>query len=244
MIDYLRDHYRTSERHACRVLLTVRGIYRYTSHQEPWTELRMRILEIVQSKVRYVYRKIRVLLNREGWNVGKYSVYQLYSEEGFALKKRPQRRRKAVRHREERFIAMAPNQAWNLDFVADQLRDGRRFRALTIIDVYTRESVTIEVRQSLKGEDVVRTLNRLKHERGVPKLLFCDNGSEFTSQAMDLWAYYNAVKIDFFPSWQTNRQFLRRIVQRNLPDRMSECSLVPESGRSETDYRTLVTGIQ
>jgi putative transposase len=101
-------------------------------------------------------------LNREGWDVGKYLVYRLYKEEGLALKKRPQRKRKAVRHREERFIATAPNQAWSIDFVADQLHDGTRFRALTILDVYTREGVAIEAGQSLKGEDVVQVLNRLK----------------------------------------------------------------------------------
>jgi len=101
-------------------------------------------------------------LNREGWDVGKYLVYRLYKEEGLALKKRPQRKRKAVRHREERFIATAPNQAWSIDFVADQLHDGTRFRTLTILDVYTREGVAIEAGQSLKGEDVVQVLNRLK----------------------------------------------------------------------------------
>ena len=81
--------------------------------------------------------------------------------------------------------------------MADQLQDGTRFRALTVVDVYTRESVAIEAGQRLKGEDVVRVLNRLKQQRGVPKVLFCDNGSEFTSQAMDLWAYQNGMKIDF-----------------------------------------------
>ncbi len=80
---------------------------------------------------------------------------------------------------------------------------------LTIIDVYTRESVAVEAGQSLKGEDVVRTLNRLKYERGVPKILFCDNGSEFTSQAMDLWAYQNGVKIDFSrPGKPTDNAFV------------------------------------
>ena len=108
----------------------------------------------------------RMLLNREGWNVGKYLVYRLYKEEGLALKKRPKRRRKAVRHREERFVATAPNQAWSIDFVADQLQDGTRFRALTMLDVYTREGVAIEVGQRLKGDDVVRVLNRMKQQRG------------------------------------------------------------------------------
>jgi putative transposase len=136
----------------------------------------MRIREIAQSRVRYGYRKIRVLLNREGWEVGKHLVYRLYKKEGLALKKRPQRKRKAIQHREERFTATAPNQAWSIDFIADQLQDGTRFRALTVLDVYTREGVAIEPGQSLKGEDVVRVLSRLKQQRGVPKLLFCDNG--------------------------------------------------------------------
>ena len=118
-----------------------RATYRYRSRLDPRTELRMRIREIAQARVRYGYRKIRVLLNREGWDVGKYLVYRLYKEEGLTLKKRPQRKRKAVRHREERFIATAPNQAWSIDFVVDQLQDGTRFRALTIVDVYTREEL-------------------------------------------------------------------------------------------------------
>ena len=86
---------------------------------------------------------------------------------------------------------------WSLDFVADQLADGRRFRALTILDVFTRESLAIEVGQRLRGDDVVQALNGIRQKRGVPKLLFCDNGSEFTSQVMDLWAYHNRVQIDF-----------------------------------------------
>ena len=81
--------------------------------------------------------------------------------------------------------------------MSDQLTDGRRFRALTIVDVFTRKCPAIEVGQSLKGTDVVEVLNRLRLERSVPKMLFCDNGSEFTSQILDLWAYQNGVKIHF-----------------------------------------------
>jgi len=93
--------------------------------------------------------------------------------------------------------------------VADQLQDGTRFRALTVVDVYTRESVAIEVDQRLKGEDVVRVQNRLKQERGAPKVLFCDNGPEFAGQMMDLWAYKNEVKIDFSrPGKPTDNAFV------------------------------------
>jgi putative transposase len=209
LVDYLCDHFRASERHACRVLRINRGTFRYQNHRREWLELRARIREIAQSRVRYGYRKILVLLRREGWQVGKHLVYRLYKEEGLALKKRPQKRRKAVRHRQERFHPTAPDQAWSLDFVADQLQDGRRFRALTVLDVFTRESLAIEVGQSLRGDDVVRTLNKLKHEGRVPKLLFCDNGSEFSGQAMDLWAYQNSAKIDFSrPGRPTDNAFV------------------------------------
>ena len=210
MVERLVGSYLVSERRACRVLCVPRATYRYRSCLDPRTELRMRIREIAQARVRYGYRKIRVLLNREGWEVGKYLVYRLYTEEGLTLKRmKPAGKRKAARHREERFKATAPDQAWSADFVADQFQDGTRFRSLTIVDVYTREAVAIEAGQSLKGDDVVRTLNQLKLDRGVPKLLFCDNGSEFTSQAMDLWAYRNGVKIDFSrPGKPTDNAFV------------------------------------
>jgi putative transposase len=197
VVAYLGTCYRLSERRACRVTRLNRGTYRYRSHKDPRTALRMRIREIAQARVCYGYRKIRVLLNREGWKVGKAVVCRLYQEEGMALKQRPKRRRRAAEQRGERVRTTAANQAWSLDFVADQLTDGRRFRALTMVDVFTRESVAIEVGQALKGTDVVEALNRLRFERGIPKMLFCDNGSEFTSQILDLWAYQNGVKIDF-----------------------------------------------
>ena len=210
MVDRLMSSYGASERHACRVLCVTRGTYRYRSCLDPRTELRMRIREIALARVRYGYRKIRVLLNREGWDVGKYLVYRLCKEEGLMLKRmKPVGKRKAARLREEKVKPTAPDEAWSMDFVADQLQDGTRFRSLTIVDVYTREAVAIEVGQSLKGDDVVRTLNKLKLERGVPKVLFCDNGSEFTSHAMDLWAYQNGAKIDFSrPGKPTDNAFV------------------------------------
>jgi putative transposase len=196
-VTYLEQSYRVSERHACCVLEVARATHRYEGHQEQWIELRTRIREIAQTRVRYGYRMIRVLLNREGWKVGKDLVYRLYREEGLGLRKRPAGKRRAAVHRRERLRPTGPNQIWAMDFVADQLSDGRRIRSLTIVDIFTRESLAIEVGQSLKGGDVVRVLNQLKQHRGAPRVLFCDNGAEFTGQMMDLWAYKNEVKIDF-----------------------------------------------
>ena len=194
---YLCGAYRVSERHACEVVLLPRATHRYQSRRDPLTELRLRMRALAQARIRYGYRKIRVLLIREGWQVGKKLVYRLYREEGLGLRARPKARRIVSEHRRQKPKATGPNQVWSLDFVADQFTDGRRFRALTVLDVYTRECLAIEVGQSLKGYDVVRVLQQISRKRGAPQVLFCDNGSEFTSQVMDLWAYHNGVKIDF-----------------------------------------------
>ena len=153
--------------------------------------------EMAQTRVQYGYRKIRVLLNREGWAVGKTLVYRLYREEGLTLRQRPRPRRKAGVARVHRPAVTKPNDAWTLDFVADQLANGLRFRALTVVDVCTRESLAIEVGPRLRDEHVVTVLNRLTAHRGAPTRLLCDNGSEFCSQIVDLWAYQHHVRIDF-----------------------------------------------
>jgi putative transposase len=159
--------------------------------------LRQRVRELAQARVRFGYRRILLLLQREGWEVGKNRLYRVYCEEGLALRrKRPWRHVSAV-HRAVREPASRANEIWSMDFVADELADGRRFRALTVVDLFTRECLAIEVGQSLRAEHVVQALNRLKFERGLPRRIYCDNGSEFASGQMDLWAYTNQVQIDF-----------------------------------------------
>jgi putative transposase len=197
VVSYLGAAYSISERRACQTVRCARASYRYRSYRNPRTALRQRIRELAQARVRYGYRKIRVLLNREGWVGGKHLVYRLYREEGLTLRHRPPRRRKAVVVRAHRPPVTRPNDAWTLDFVADQLVNGQRFRALTVVDIFTRESLAIEVGQSLRGEHVVNVLNRLTAQRSAPIRLLCDNGSEFCSQIVDLWAYQHQVRIDF-----------------------------------------------
>ncbi len=193
---YLGRAYPISERRACRIVRCARASDRYRGHHDPRTALRQRMREMAQARVRYGYRKIRVLLNRESWAVGKTLVYRLYREEGLTLRHRPPRRRKAVVPRAHRPPATKPNDAWTLDCVADQLANGLRFRALTVVDVFTRERLAIEVGQSLRGEHVVTVLNQLTAQRGAPTRLLCDNGSEFCSQTVDRWAYQHHVRID------------------------------------------------
>jgi len=153
--------------------------------------------EIAAIRVRYGYRRVHILLKREGWNASRWLVQRLYQEEGLALRSKRPRRRKMAAHRQARTKPTGPDQAWSLDFVADELPQGRRYRCLTVIDVYSRECLAIEVEQNLRGEDVVATLDRLRQARAVPKVLFCDNGTEFTSRILDLWAYHHRVQIDF-----------------------------------------------
>ena len=121
----------------------------------------------------------------------------MYIEESLALRrKRPWRHATAV-HREQRRPAMTRNDIWSMDFVADELADGRCFRTLTVIDLFTRECLAIDVGQGVRGQDVAATLERLRFERGLPQRIYCDNGTEFVSSAMDRWAYTNGVILDF-----------------------------------------------
>ena len=129
--------------------------------------------------------------------MGKHLVYRLYREEGLTLRHRPPRRRKAVGVRAHRPLVTSLHEAWTLDCVADQLANGHRFRALTVVDVCTRESLAIEIGQHLRSDHVVQVLTRLTAQRGAPKRLFCDHGSEFCSRLVDLWAYHHHVQIDF-----------------------------------------------
>jgi len=136
------------------------------------------------------------MLRREGHKDNVKRVDRLYREEGLSLRLRP-RRNRAAKLRQPKQLAFAINEVWSADFVADALFDGRKLRMLTVVDCYTQECLAIDVGQSLKGEDVVRTLTRIAAARGKPRTVKSDNGSEFISKAMDRWAYENAVELDF-----------------------------------------------
>ena len=212
---YLTGRYAVSERRACRATRFWRSSLRYESQRDPLTALRQRLRELAQTRVRFGYRRLHVLMRREGWDVGKERFYRVYCEEGLALRrKRPWRHATAV-HREQRRPATARNDIWSMDFVADQLADGRRFRALTVIDLFTRECLAIDVGQcARRARCRGRTLERLRFERGLPQRIYCDNGTEFVSAAMDLWAYTNGVISRLQSPRQADRQRHHRIVQR------------------------------
>jgi putative transposase len=179
------------------VLKISRASYGYKSVARDARPLIGRIKEIASARVHYGYRRVHVLLRREGWKDNHKRVYRFYRGEGLSLRHKRPKRNKAARLRQPKHLVSAINEIWSMDFVSDALFDGRRLRALTVVDTYTRECLAIEVGQSLKGEDVVNVLDRIKGERELPNTIKVDNGSEFVSKAMDRWAYENSVELDF-----------------------------------------------
>jgi putative transposase len=169
---------------------------RYQHHRDPQEGLRMRLRELAASRVRYGYRRLTVLLKREGWPVNAKRIYRLYSEEGLIVRTR-QRKERAQRQRVPQGSAVRRHQKWSMDFVAQRLADGRWIRVLTVVDQFTRECLALFADVSLSGEKVAVVLDKIIAERGAPQSITVDNGTEFASKAVDLWAYQNAVYLDF-----------------------------------------------
>jgi putative transposase len=196
VVHFFRVGFRVSERRACRVAGVPRSRCRYQSQAKDQTPLRQRLRELAAVRVRYGYRRLHVLLRREGWRVNHKRIYRLYREEGLSIRIK-QRKKRVSLPRVTPPPAERPNERWSIDFLTDSLVDGRRFRAMTIVDNVSRVSPAIEVDSSLKGEHVVAVLERLKETVGLPKRIAVDNGPEFISKALDAWAYRNQVTLEF-----------------------------------------------
>ena len=156
----------------------------------------MRLRELAQARPRFGYLRLHVMLRREGWQIDRKRVHRIYREEGLTM--RLTRRRKRSSHL--RVVPPHPsemNERWSMDFVADTLLDGRRFRALTVVDNYSRHSQLIKADFTFPGTKVVAALERVANRSGYPQMITVDNGSEFTSKALDAWAYEHGVKLDF-----------------------------------------------
>lgn len=176
-----------SQRRACWLMGLCRTTCRYQKRRSEDSRLRVRLRELAETRRRFGYRRLQVLLEREGWQVNHKRVYRLYVEEKLSLRRKRGRKRGTVR--QPLPVAAAANQVWSVDFMSDTLNSGRRFRTLNIVDDYTRECLAIEVDTSLSGMRVVRVLEELKQKRGLPRQIRSDNGPEFVSRAVDQWAY-------------------------------------------------------
>lgn len=174
------------------------SVWYYKSCKRDDTVIRMRMREIAMIRVRYGFSRVFTLLRREGIQDNHKRVYRLYKLDGLNLRSNRPRRSRAGAHRVDKPKVEQINQIWSMDFMSDQLFDGKRFRILTLVDNYSRKCYALEVGQSLKGIDVVRIMNQVRQEYGsLPQRIQVDNGSEFISKDFDRWAYENNVTLDY-----------------------------------------------
>jgi putative transposase len=198
-----------SIRRACKVLPVDTSTYHYKSHRTDPAMLKKCIKEICETHVRYGYRRVFYILRRDGWLVNMKKVYRLYRELGLQLRNKTPKRRVKAKLREDRTTAVHSNDVWAMDFVHDQLATGRKLRILTVVDTFSRVSPVLNARFSYRGEDVVTTLEKACHVAGYPKTITVDNGAEFISRDMDLWAYQRGVTLDFSrPGKPTDNAFI------------------------------------
>ncbi|MBY5721696.1 IS3 family transposase [Rhizobium leguminosarum] len=193
-VAHLMSHHEMSERRACKAIGFCRMTVRYETRRDNDHELRERMKALAHERRRFGYRRIHVLLRREGHLVNHKRLFRLYREEKLAVRKRSGRKR-AIGTRAPMLVPMVANDRWSLDFVSDQFTDGRRLRILTVVDDCTRECLALVADTSLSGLRVARELDRIIEERGKPRMIVSDNGSEFTSNAILQWA--DRTKVDW-----------------------------------------------
>jgi putative transposase len=171
--------------------------------------LKKRIKEITETRVRYGYRRVHVLSRREGWAVNPKRICRLYEEMGLQIRSKVPKRRVKARLRNDRAVATQVIQTWAMDFVHDQLATGRKLRVLTVVDTFSRFCPVLDARFSYRGEDVVETLEGVCRQVGYPKAIRADQGSEFISRDLDVWAYQKGVILDFSrPGKPTDNAFI------------------------------------
>ncbi|TBD71746.1 IS3 family transposase, partial [Rhizobium ruizarguesonis] len=193
-VAHLMSHHEMSERRACKAIGFCRMTVRYETRRDDDHELRERMKALAHERRRFGYRRIHVLLRREGHLVNHKRLFRLYREEKLTVRKRGGRKR-AIGTRAPMLVPMVANDRWSLDFVSDQFTDGRRLRILTVVDDCTRECLALVSDTSLSGLRVARELDRIIEERGKPRMIVSDNGSEFTSNAILQWA--DRTKVDW-----------------------------------------------
>ena len=186
-----------SERRAARLVDMPRGTMRYQTRRDPQEALRLRLRELAASRVRYGYRRLTVLLKREGFKVNAKRVYRLYKEEGLIVRTKA-RRKLASLSRVPLGRASRADQRWSMDFIHERTEDGRSFRVLSVIDQFTRECVALVADRHMTGSKVATILEHtLSSGRHQPESITTDNGSEFVSKSLDAWALKRGIKLDF-----------------------------------------------
>lgn len=194
---WIRATYRVSVQRACALAQFSRAAWYRVSRAKDQSALRRRIREIAAARPRFGYKRIWVMLRREGWSVNHKRVHRLYRLEGLQLRMRVRRRKHMCLHRGVVPKAQRRHERLSMDFVHDQLFDGRRFRILTVVDQWSRESVLVEPQFGFSGQAVAQVLERWVSQHGAPVSITVDHGTEFTSKALEAWAWQRGVKLDF-----------------------------------------------
>jgi putative transposase len=194
-VAFAMEKYRLSERHACELNSLDRSTYRYEPEPDRNAQLRARLTELARQRPRFGYRRLGVLLEKDGEVVNHKRLLRVYQEAGLAVRRRE--RKRLARERVGMPVLTRPNQEWSIDFVSDALANGRAIRSLTVLDDFTKESLAIEVDTSLSSLRVTRVLDGIIAERGKPDGLRLDNGPEFTSRCFIAWAEQRGVPLIF-----------------------------------------------
>jgi putative transposase len=236
---FVADSFEVSERRSCLALDFARSSCRYEAQPRSDGELIDRLRELATERPRFGYRRLHVLVSRDGLRVNHKRLYRIYRTEGLSVRRR-RRKRVARADRPKLEAAIAPNQRWSMDFVSDTLSDGRPFRNLTIVDDCTRECPAIETDTSLPGLRVIGVLERLAEMRGLPKELVTDNGPEFISKALDQWAYRRGIKLRFIaPGKPTQNAYVESFNGKFRDECLNEhwFTSVPDARRIIESYR-------
>ena len=206
----MRGEWEVSIRRACAVFEFDTSTYHYKSRRPGQADLEQRIKEICQTRVRYGYRRVHVLLApRRMAPSARTRRGAIYRELGLQLRNKTPKRRVKAKLRDDRRPATRSNETWAMDFVHDQLATGRKLRVLTIVDIFSRFSPALEPRFTFRGTDVVEILERVCNEVGFPATIRVDQGTEFVSRDLDVWAYQRGVTLDFSrPGKPTDNAFI------------------------------------
>lgn len=207
---HLISQFTLSERVACKLAGLSRTMFRYQRKSPTDHLIRARLKALATQYPAYGYLLLHGLLKAEGLVTNKKHTYRLYTEEG--LQVRTKKRNKLTRPRQPIELPTAPNQRWSMDFVSDQLSNGRRFRVLNVVDDYSREMLGQLISTSINGRQVTRFLDQLIEERRKPSKVICDNGTEFTSKAMFFWSKETRVTLGFIqPGKPTQNAFVESL---------------------------------
>ncbi len=240
-VSYLRKQNNLSERRACELSMTPRSTYRYVSRMIGSDSLHRRLKEIAYKRRSFGYRRLHALLKREGFIVNHKRIYRLYKQAGLSKRKK-HRKRYLRRYKQPLQKALEPNQKWAMDFMSDSFGESRKLRTFNIVDVYTRECPCLEVGSSFPAIKVLRTLDRLAEERGLPKAITLDNGPEYTSKAVIEWSENHGVSLEYItPGKPTengyiesfNGKFREECLNQNWFKNLKEAKIIIETWRQD-----------